>query len=126
MGARLVDIRLNFVQKIGQSDGVDVSTTSVISIRSVLDSDLPALEQIAAVSHRHTWFYADPHFTDDRCDRLYATWIDRSCKGYAATVLVAGNDRPMGYITLHRETAAAARVGLFAVGEQHRGCGIGR
>jgi len=57
-----------------------------------------------------------------RADALYETWIDKSCSGSAAAVLVADVDgAPAGYVTCD----ADGRIGLFAVAEHARNRGVG-
>ena len=94
-------------------------------VRRAVEGDIPALREIASSAHRDTRFHADGHFDPARCDELYATWIENSVRGYADHVLVAERDNaPVGYLTLH--AGRTARIGLFAVHEQHRHQGVGR
>jgi dTDP-4-amino-4,6-dideoxy-D-galactose acyltransferase len=97
-------------------------------IRSSCISDIPALRRIAAASHHDSRFYADPHFDRERCGELYATWIEKSCRGEAAdVVLVAEADgAAAGYISCRltgRE--GLAEIGLLAVGAAAQGRGLG-
>ena len=106
--------------------------------------DLSELRRIAAVSHHDSRFYADPHFDRARCDELYATWIEKSCRGEAAdTVLVAEhNGRPAGYISCILVPPSPGRgegmgegrqggeghgeIGLIAVAAEAWGRGLGK
>jgi dTDP-4-amino-4,6-dideoxy-D-galactose acyltransferase len=116
--------------------GGDVAAVSVgmrgsddgMQARPAVEADMAALTAIASTSHRETRFYADSHFAVTACDRLYETWIERSCHGYADVVFVTdeGTGRASGYITCHRDEAAAAHIGLFAVADEARGLGVGR
>lgn len=96
-------------------------------MRTHREADIDALRAIARVSHTDTRFYADLRFPRDRCDDLYDTWIDRSCQGWAQTVLVpdvAG--RAQGYVTVHVDDARSrGSIGLIAVAEEARGRGVG-
>lgn len=95
------------------------------SIRPFVASDIPALKAIASISHRDTRFYYDPHFPDERCDQLYETWIENSCKGFADQVLVAVHeDQPVGYITCHLHESTGD-IGLIAVSTSAQGRGYG-
>ena len=88
--------------------------------------DLESLKAMARTNHRDTRFYYDGHFSVEAADRLYETWIERSCTGYADVVLVAERDgQPAGYITcdLHGDYG---QIGLLGVGEVWQGQGIGR
>src|SRR5258708_5388066 len=82
-GFHLVDIRLTFqvtVETISAPTGI---------VRPAQPSDLAALMQTARSSFHTSRFYCDPNFAKSRCDDLYATWIEKSCNGYADFVLVA-------------------------------------
>ncbi len=115
-GFRMVDERVTFqwdAQLVeGQSDAV----------RAFEPADLEQLEIIARCSHRDTRFYHDPEFARERCDDLYATWIRRSCEGWADAVFVAiDQSRPAGYLT-----CTGNSIGLVAVAEGARGHGLGK
>ena len=57
---------------------------------------------------------------------LYATWIEKSCHGYAKAVLVAECDgKPAGYIT-GNWNGQSGQIGLLAVADWARGRGLGR
>jgi dTDP-4-amino-4,6-dideoxy-D-galactose acyltransferase len=97
-------------------------TDQTPNVRSFTESDLPVLEDIARQSHRDSRFYADPLFDRKRCDELYATWIRRSCQGWADAVLVAVCDGiPAGYVTCTNDA-----IGLIAVAQSAQGRGLGR
>src|SRR5215208_364801 len=68
--------------------------------------DLLGLERIAAANHRDSRFYSDGRFPRAGCDALYATWIRRSCEGWADGVLVSEVEgEACGYITCHLDAA---------------------
>ncbi len=120
-GFRLVDIRMTF----------EITPLPALSphpeIRAASPSDLPALQRIAAESHHDTRFYADPGFPRALCDKLYATWIEKSCHGYADCVLVAeAAGQPAGYVALHLPPAGPGAIGLIAVDKACRRAGLGR
>ena len=90
------------------------------------EGDLPALREIARVSHRDTRFYQDPRFPRERCDALYETWIANACAGRADHVLVARSEgRVAGYVACVLEPAQTGRIDLVAVHPALRGRGIG-
>lgn len=104
-------------------------------VRPAVAGDIPDLRDIATSAHRDTRFHADSHFDAARCDELYATWIEKSVRGYADQVLVAERDNaPVGYLTVHVARPNAepgpagrtGRIGLFAVHERYRNQGVGR
>jgi len=122
-GVLLTDVRLTFERRIAESA---TPQRCGLPVRPATPSDLPTLKRLASVSHHLTRFYADPHFPAGQCDRLYETWIERSCDGYADDVLVAQNGgAPVGYVTCHHEPDGRGRIGLFAVDGSHQGRGVG-
>ena len=87
-------------------------------------ADVEALTAIAREGHHDTRFYADGRFDVSRCDDLYATWIEKSCTGWADLVLVADEGQGVvGYVTLHRR-GDAGEIGLIGVSAAARGRGV--
>jgi dTDP-4-amino-4,6-dideoxy-D-galactose acyltransferase len=122
-GFRLVDLRVTL-------EGPLTPGPSPIPVRQSRIEDIPALRRIAAASHHDSRFYADPHFDRGRCDELYATWIEKSCRGEGAdVVLVAEADgAAAGYIScrmLSEGTGLIGLIGLIAVDAAARGRGLG-
>jgi dTDP-4-amino-4,6-dideoxy-D-galactose acyltransferase len=126
--AHLTDIRVSFEAAVPRDVETAAFDRSGVLVRPAVSSDIAALTRIASVSHRDTRFYADRHFAPERCDRLYETWIENSCRGYAEAVLVAEDDTgmPAGYVTCHKhDEADGGHIGLIAVGGQSQGRGVG-
>ena len=95
-------------------------------VRRARTEDVERLRQFAAGSFADSRFYADRHFDRAECDRLYATWIERSCHGYADRVLVLErNDAAAGFVTCHLR-GNTGDIGLIAVAPEARGQGLGR
>ena len=105
-------------------------------IRVASPADRPALTALARTSHRNTRFYRDLRFDRDRCDDLYATWIERSVAGELADVVwvVDVDGAALGYLTLTTEPRGAvdgssggrsSTIGLVAVDPACRGRGYG-
>lgn len=121
-GFRLTDVRMTF--------GIELPDMfePVPGIDSPSPSDIASLRAIAAESHRDSRFYHDGRFDPRRCDELYATWIEKSCDGYADRVLIARDGGvPVGYISCHLDAnPAVGRIGLVAVAPSARGSGVGR
>ncbi|MBL8131729.1 MAG: GNAT family N-acetyltransferase [Anaerolineae bacterium] len=119
----LVDLRLTFERAIPADAPPVVETTA----RGWREEDLPALRRIASRSYIDSRFYFDGHFPAALCDRFYATWIERSCRGYADIVLVAEDDdgQPAGFVTGHLHERSGL-IGLVGVAEAARGRGVGR
>jgi dTDP-4-amino-4,6-dideoxy-D-galactose acyltransferase len=94
--------------------------------RSEPGSDLVRLAISAGAYSR---FRRDPRVSEESFQRLYEIWINRSVKGELADmVLVADRgtvlDDPVGLITLSL-AGRQGLIGLIAVDESARGCGIG-
>lgn len=124
LGFRLVDVRLTFERGLAPSlsapaEGVD--------IRPWLSRDLALLADIARHNHDDSRFYSDPRFPRERCEALYATWIVRSCEGFADTVLVAERaGQAVGYTTCHLRPDGEGNLGLVGVHRSARGQQLGR
>jgi dTDP-4-amino-4,6-dideoxy-D-galactose acyltransferase len=134
-GFRLVDLRVTLDR---ETTALPVPAAASPAVRPVRPEDVPELRRIAAASHQDSRFYADPHFDRARCDELYATWIEKSCRGAVSdtahpedTVLVpeTADGRAAGYIScLLRPGAggeAEGEIGLLAVGAEAQGRGMG-
>jgi dTDP-4-amino-4,6-dideoxy-D-galactose acyltransferase len=116
---RAVDIRMTLDRRICGEGACD-------AIRPAREDDIPALVDLARESHRDSRFFADPGFPEELCRRLYETWIEKSCRGYAKSVLVADmNDKPAGYITCDW-SADTGHIGLVAVAPWAQGEGVGK
>jgi ribosomal protein S18 acetylase RimI-like enzyme len=130
-----------------KADGLPASGhTGAATIRPAAASDLPMLRRLAAVSHRDSRFYFDSHFERERCDALYAAWIEKSCHDPHGTVLVAEMPDPdcaatagdlltvgdpagarlAGYVTASAAPGSGTgRIGLLAVATPAQGQGAG-
>jgi dTDP-4-amino-4,6-dideoxy-D-galactose acyltransferase len=125
-GARFVDLRMTFEATLDESVDVPAGPAMPGEIRAATEHDVPAMRRVAAVSHRDTRFYADPHFDRDRVDLLYQIWIEKSYRGFADTVLVIDvGGEVAGYITCHLDDSVTGRIGLIALRPDLRGCGTG-
>lgn len=124
-GFRLVDIRTTLERQLDGARPVQGATGEGI-IRGCAPGDIPPLRLIAGAAHRESRFYNDPNFPRELCDALYATWIDKSCRGYADTVLVVELDgQPVGYVSCHLRGESGGQIGLFGVGAASQGKGLG-
>lgn len=120
---RLVDIRLTLTATLPDLPGVPSSAKRV---RLGNEHDIPALRSIARSSHTSTRFYFDASFPRARCDALYETWIEKSCRGYADVVFVPElNGRPVGYLSCHLRPDGTGNIGLVGLAFEARGMEIG-
>jgi len=121
---RFVDVRVTLDLHVGTAGN---DNSSGCNIRSAVEGDIPALRALARSGHRDSRFYYDGNFPDRLCDELYETWIERSCRGWAENVLVAGEGGDLeGYLTCHLPNPGSGQIGLMGVGEKARRKGIGR
>lgn len=122
-----VDVRITLDTELGDaSRPADVSASRCV-IRPSRSDDIPALREIAQVSFRDTRFFYDGRFSETHCKALYETWIEKSCNGYADTVLVAETERhAVGFISCHLVDDATGQIGLVGVSGEASGQGFGQ
>src|SRR5262245_35005785 len=124
-GFRLVDIRVTFEARLDR-ELPRARAGDPSRVRLARPEDVPSLRAIAAVSHTDSRFYADPRFDRERCSELYATWIERSCNGWADVVFVAELERePVGYLSCHRRPDGRGDIGLVGVAARAANQGLG-
>jgi dTDP-4-amino-4,6-dideoxy-D-galactose acyltransferase len=124
-GFHLVDIRVTLEQGVAHltSHGRPEATGIV---RLSRPQDVAVLSKIAGDSHHDGRFYADGRFPKELCDRFYATWIEKSCQGYAQAVWVCeAEGLAVGYVSCHLEGSHRGKIGLMAVAQEARGRGLG-
>lgn len=124
---QLVDIRVTLEWTLKIRNETHTDPAHRVTIRPFQTGDLPTLEAIAKISHTDTRFHFDQNFPRDKNDSLYATWIRRSCEGFADQVLVAeAGGQAVGYISCKLMNENEGQIGLLGVGEQARGQGVGK
>jgi dTDP-4-amino-4,6-dideoxy-D-galactose acyltransferase len=130
-GYNLVDIRLTLECRepmSKRSPAADALLPQPL-IRAAQPQDLTALQAMARTGHRDTRFFSDTHFSAERAEQFYSTWIALECQGRATQVLVAvssGGD-PQGYISCHLDPGRpTGQIGLVGVSSEVRGKGIGK
>jgi dTDP-4-amino-4,6-dideoxy-D-galactose acyltransferase len=125
-GFRFVDARVTLDVRITKACGTGDSAPGTL-VRNAVEADIDALKTIARRSHRDSRFYFDGNFPVQRCDELYETWIEKSCRGWAKNVLVATNQGEIeGYISCHVPSVGSGQIGLVGVSEKAQGKGVGR
>jgi RimJ/RimL family protein N-acetyltransferase len=125
-GFRLMDLRVTLRLDFRAGPLAAETAATAARVSPVEPHHLPVLRSIARVSHRDSRFYCDPNLRA-KSDDLFETWIVKSCDDYADRVLVAEFEgAAVGYITLDYRSPADSQIGLFAVGPQARGRGIGQ
>lgn len=125
-GFHLVDVRVTL-----ETDPRDaLPPPKETPIRPWMPADIGRLRSIAASNHQGSRFYRDGHFPLERCDELYSTWIERSCRADAAQVFVAEFAQQVaGYISCHapiQGVTGEGNIGLLGVAADARHLGLGR
>lgn len=121
----LTDIRVTLERALVSAPGSWQASSPVI--RLATGSDIADLRTIAAENHQDSRFYHDGGFPLERCNELYATWIEKSCQGFADAVLVAEREgRAVGYISCHLRGEETGQIGLYGVSSSCQGGGLGR
>lgn len=124
-GFSLVDVRVTLEWRGSASR--DGARPPVCTLRPTCPDDVPALKAMASKGFRLSRFYYDEHFEPAKVDLLYATWIEKSCAGYADAVLVADVvGEPMGYVSCHVHGDGVGQIGLLGVRDDYQGRGLGR
>jgi ribosomal protein S18 acetylase RimI-like enzyme len=120
---RFVDVRLTLTLSAFPEETRENAEGGVRLFR---ETDLESLKAIARRSYFDSRFYFDGGFPKQRCDDLFATWIERCCRGWANAVFVAELDGAVaGYCTCHIEGGTGS-IGLVAVAAQAQGRSLGR
>jgi dTDP-4-amino-4,6-dideoxy-D-galactose acyltransferase len=129
-GFGLVDIRVTLARGLTNSGlPIDSFTVFGIHIRPVRPNDLPGLQAMARTGHQDTRFFSDRHFSRQRAEDLYSTWIYLETQGRAQVVFVAAgtNDQPIGYASCHLDAPGRkGQIGLVGVATEARGQGVGK
>ena len=121
----LVDVRITLEKQLsGHAAMLVGSAAAQSSLRPAKPEDLPALAAIARSSYRDSRFHFDGRFPREKCDMLYARWIEDCCRQQPDGVIVAeAGGQPVGYVTCD---AAAGRIGLLGVEASARCAGLGQ
>jgi GNAT superfamily N-acetyltransferase len=126
-GYRVVDIRITVRHSLKGLAELSSSSPETMTVRDANEGELDYLRRLAAQSHHGSRFYFDGGFPPERCDALYAAWVERGFRDPDRTLSVAIVDgEPVGYQVL--APLGRERVGhgeLAAVDERYRGRGVG-
>ena len=126
-GFHLVDLRLTFDRKLAAPPMTGIYQPATPDIRLATAADIPQLRAMAGANHHDSRFYFDRRFPRALCDELYATWVEKSCTGYADALLVADRDgTAVGYLSCHLRPEQCGQIGLVGMHESMQGQGLGR
>ncbi len=121
-GFRFVDLRMLFGRKLDSTFRPRIIGSRV---RRAVDADLPALENIAATSHRNTRFFYDGRFPLEKCEELYRTWIRKSVGDAECVIVTEADGAVAGYSACVLRERGSGLISLIAVASEFRGRGIG-
>jgi GNAT superfamily N-acetyltransferase len=124
-GFREVDLRLTARRSL---DEEPPAGSEEVEVREATDEQLDYLRSLASTSYRgESRFYLDGGFPGDRCDALYAAWVDRGFDDSERMITAATLDgEPVGFqVVGPRGTDGARRLELVAVDPRVRGAGVG-
>ena len=120
-----VDMRLTLARPITPQDQ-ESELSADSRVRLARESDLPRLRRLARTLHHDSRFYFDQRFERFKCDLLYETWIEKSCRDLAHAVFVPDVDgEAVGYITCGA-SGHETQIGLLGVAETHTRTGLGK
>ena len=112
-GFQLINVRVTLAARLLNTYA---GTWNDDGVREAAPADIPALREIAGRSYTNSRFYQDGRFPAFLCDELYRLWIEKSCQGYADTVLVAEQDsQTAGYVCCHLKDDGSGQIGLMGV-----------
>lgn len=123
-GFHFVDIRMTFQRRIEAQPPLP---RRAYAIRPARPADLPQLMAIASTSYVFSRYFFDRRFPNSICEKFYANWIKKSCKGYSDAVIVAAKGREvLGYISCSMRAGAKAGIDLVSVAPGAEGAGVGK
>lgn len=121
---REVDVRVTLERSLaGYQPAASRSTVSTF-----IESDLPALRQIARSSYTDSRFYHDGRLPRAKCDELYDIWTTQACEREPDHVLVARDGgEAVGYVSCSiNPESRRSDIVLIGVAQHARGRGIGK
>jgi dTDP-4-amino-4,6-dideoxy-D-galactose acyltransferase len=121
---KLVDVRIDLEVDLKRTNGFIISRNSDTLVRPFDEGDIPALETIAKQISQTSRYRLDPGFPEGTSERLYVTWIQKSCAGFADFVFIGEQEgKPVGFVTGKCEHEWG-RLVLVGVNSQFAGRGI--
>ena len=126
-GFEVVDVRLTFRHQLDDLGGRPWHSPGPVTVREASPDELPALSAMAGRDYG-TRFLFDERFPRDRCDRLYAAWIERGLRDPSRLVLVPEiGGEPVGsqVVLMPNGDGDEGRLELLTIGEHGRGQGAG-
>ncbi|HEU0207773.1 MAG TPA: GNAT family N-acetyltransferase [Candidatus Udaeobacter sp.] len=122
---KFVDVRVRWCVGVHE---LNEPTVKDFVLRTVCESDIAALQEIARQAHQDSRFFFDTNFSRTRAEDLFAAWIAKDYAGRADKVftLEYGNSRPLGYVTcILNKGSRVGEIGLVGVAADFRRKGAG-
>lgn len=123
----LMDIRLELGLGRGVAGDKRGKWTEGV-IRLWEERDIKPLRSIAGQAHIASRFYHDPRVPFGKASALYEVWIEKSCTGGLADVVLVADmgGRACGYVTGKLDGNGSGYIGLVGVAPHAQGRGVGR
>lgn len=125
-GGALVDRKVTYGKELAAEQEQRDAPAAAARVREYPPGPAtPRLVELAVQAGGHSRFRVDARIPQERCEALYALWMQRSAlRELAGTVLVAGEEvAPAGMITVSVDDGCGS-IGLIAVAPEARGQGI--
>lgn len=124
-GFHFVDIRMTFQIELAKSRWVEHGS----SVYQATETDIAALQEIAASNYEQSRYFFDRHFSKDDCKKFYSDWVTKSVHGKFDDLVFAAKDahgKVLGFICCRKVSHNLGRIGLIGVRSDTQGQGIGR
>ncbi len=126
-GAKLMDTLVYFARDLARDVPVAPAQPKVEVLVPPVDPS--AVKSIAKEAFRGYGghYHADPLLDPLKSDAAYTDWAERSCgvgEGAAHAICIAGQDHPVGFCTLRRNSTSEHEIPLIAVRPEAQGKGV--
>lgn len=130
-GFIMVDGILTFSYDLRKTPIKKLATDFIVRLSN--DSDIGQIKRIASDSFVYDRFHSDPKISKKVADNLHSVWLENSCKGLAADVVIVGerNKQIIGFVTckINRQSKSilGIKIGtivLVATLKEARGKGV--
>ena len=123
LGFHLMDIRTTFYTHLP----IHPAPIPAHRVRRAVVEDLPSLRKLATGSFIHSRFFHDPHFSKDKCDELYAIWVEKQLTQPSAFIWVTEDESGLtGFVTVVDLNQVRTSISLIGIAANTRGQGLGR
>jgi dTDP-4-amino-4,6-dideoxy-D-galactose acyltransferase len=122
LGFHLMDIRTTFYTHLP----IHPTPVTAHRVRRAVVEDLPTLRKLTINSFIHSRFYHDPHFLKEKCDELYAIWVENQLAQPNTIVWVTEDESGLtGFVTVVDLKKVRTSISLIGIAAHTRGQGLG-